>query len=78
MIAKPKIADSGFWILDSRFQYPVLIYSVANLTLLYINSEAIIPAPYQARGKLQRESSRKHWIPPYHVHGRLSQARYDK
>jgi hypothetical protein len=33
--------------------------SVVNLTLLYINSEAAIPAPYQVRGKLQRESSRK-------------------
>jgi hypothetical protein len=38
--------------------------SVVNLTLLYINSEAVIPASYpvvgsnrQVRGKLQRESS---------------------
>jgi len=34
-----------------------------NLTLLYINSEAVIPAPYQLRDKLQRESSLKYWIP---------------
>ncbi len=30
---------------------------VVILTLLYTNSEAVIPAPYQVRGKLQRESS---------------------
>ena len=30
-----------------------------NLTLLCINSEAVIPTPYQVRGKLQRESSPK-------------------
>ncbi|MCJ7747142.1 MAG: hypothetical protein MUP27_05305, partial [Desulfobacterales bacterium] len=30
--------------------------SVVRPTLLYISSEAVIPAPYQARGKLQRES----------------------
>jgi hypothetical protein len=30
--------------------------SVVRPTLLYINSEAVIPAPYQVRGKLQRES----------------------
>jgi hypothetical protein len=32
------------------------VTSVANLTVLYINSEAVILAPYQVRGKLQRES----------------------
>jgi hypothetical protein len=31
--------------------------SVVNLTLVYINSEGVIPAPYQVRDKLQRESS---------------------
>jgi hypothetical protein len=30
--------------------------SVVHPTLLYINSETVIPAPYQVRGKLQRES----------------------
>jgi hypothetical protein len=35
------------------------LLSVVNLTLLYINSEAVIPAPYQVRGKLRRESSPK-------------------
>ena len=28
--------------------------SAMNLTLVYINSEAVIPAPYQVRGKLQQ------------------------
>jgi hypothetical protein len=31
--------------------------SVVRPTLLSISSEAVIPAPYQVRGKLQRESS---------------------
>ncbi len=31
--------------------------NVVNLTPLYISSEAVIPAPYQVRGKLRRESS---------------------
>ena len=31
--------------------------NVVRLTLFYIISEAVIPAPYQVRGKLQRESS---------------------
>jgi hypothetical protein len=33
--------------------------SVLNLTLLNINSEGVIPAPYQVRGKLQQESSQE-------------------
>jgi len=56
--------------------------SVVRPRLLYISSEAVIPAPYlvvgsnrQVRGKLQRESTQKYWIPPYQVRGRLSQAR---
>ncbi len=32
---------------------------VVSLTLLYIYSEAVIPAPYQVRGKLRRESVEK-------------------
>jgi len=32
-------------------------HSVVSLTFLYINSGAVIPAPYQVRGRLQRESS---------------------
>jgi hypothetical protein len=31
--------------------------SVVRSTLLCINQEVVIPAPYQARGELQRESS---------------------
>ena len=31
--------------------------STVRPTLLYISSEAVIPALYQVRGKLQRESS---------------------
>ncbi len=31
--------------------------SVVRPALLYIISQAVIPAPYQVRGKLQRESS---------------------
>ena len=37
--------------------HPEFISSVVILTLLYINSEFVIPAPYQVRGKLQQESS---------------------
>jgi hypothetical protein len=44
--------------------HPEFISSVVILTLLHINSEVIIPAPYpvvgsnrQVRGKLQQESS---------------------
>src|SRR4030042_2344145 len=58
-------------------------------TATLIIAMAVIPAPYQVRGKLQQESRRgpcggrepllkKHWIPPYQVRGRLSQARNDK
>ena len=45
------------------------IPSVVNLTLLYNNLRDVIPAPYQVRGKLQRESrlppgpEGKDWIP---------------
>ena len=31
-------------------------YRVVRPTLLYISSQAIIPAPHQVRGKLQQES----------------------
>ena len=37
--------------------------SVVRPTLLYISSEAVIPAPYQVRGKLQRESRLKTLLP---------------
>ena len=58
-------------------------------TATMIKAKAVIPAPYQVRDKLQQESRRrpcegrepllkKHWIPPYRVRGRLSQARNDK
>jgi hypothetical protein len=40
-------------------QAPSPVPSVVGLTLLYIISEAVIPAPYQVRGKLRRESSSK-------------------
>jgi hypothetical protein len=33
--------------------------SVVSLTLLYNNLTVVIPAPYQVRGKLQRESRLK-------------------
>src|SRR4030042_278402 len=33
--------------------------SVVNLTILYYDLRAVIPAPYQLRGKLQRESRRR-------------------
>jgi hypothetical protein len=36
--------------------WTVIIANVVRLTLLYIISEAVIPAPYQVRDKLQRES----------------------
>ena len=57
-------------------------------TATLITAKAVIPAPYQVRGKLQQESRRRpcegrepyfrNWIPPYQVRGRLSQARNDK
>jgi hypothetical protein len=37
----------------------IIVASVVRPTLLYISSEAVIPAPHQVRDKLQRESSSK-------------------
>ncbi|OGP99351.1 MAG: hypothetical protein A2026_00350 [Deltaproteobacteria bacterium RBG_19FT_COMBO_46_12] len=42
---------------NKKFVNPVII--VLRPTLLYISSEAVIPAPYQVRGKLQREPKLK-------------------
>jgi len=33
------------------------ISNLVRPTLIYISCEAVIPAPYQVRGELQRESS---------------------
>jgi hypothetical protein len=41
--------------------------NILNLTLLYINSEAVIPAPYRVRGNSGENPDHKHWIPPYQV-----------
>jgi hypothetical protein len=52
----PQRWGSGFFLellVTQSFDYP----SVPILTLPYINSEDVIPAPYQVRGKLQEESS---------------------
>ena len=52
--------------------------SVVNLTLLYINSAVVIPAPYQVRDKLQRESSSEILDSPVSGTGQAYQARNDK
>jgi hypothetical protein len=54
------------------------ISSVVRPTLLYINSEAVIPAPISIGINSSGNPPQKHWIPPYQVRGRLSQARNDK
>jgi hypothetical protein len=41
----------------------VKISSVVNLTLPYINSEVVIPAPYQVRGKLSQARNDKYRNP---------------
>jgi len=45
--------------------------------LLYISSEAVIPAPYHVRGKLQRESSSEILDSPVSSTGQAYQARND-
>jgi len=50
---------------------------VVVLTLVYVSSEAVIPAPYQARAKLQRESSSEILDSPVSSTGQAGQARND-
>ena len=51
--------------------------SAVHSTLLYINSEAVIPAPFFNGVNSNGDPAHKYWIPPYQVRGRLSQARND-
>jgi hypothetical protein len=44
---------------------------VVNLALLYITSEAVIPAPIFIGINSSGNPLQKHWIPPYQVRGRL-------
>jgi hypothetical protein len=44
---------------------------VVNLTLLYINSEVVIPAPIFIGINSSGNPAKKDWIPPYQVRGRL-------
>jgi hypothetical protein len=46
-----------------------MVAIAVNLTLLYIDPRAVIPAPYQVRGKLQQESSSKNTGFPRVKHG---------
>ncbi len=48
-----------------------------RLTLLYIGSEAVIPAPISTGINSSENPAQKDWIPPYQVRGKLSQARND-
>jgi hypothetical protein len=52
--------------------------SGVSLTLLYINSEVVIPAPIFIGINSSGNPAQKDWIPPYQVRGRLGQARNDK
>jgi len=52
--------------------------SVVSLTLLYNDPRVIIPAPYQVRDKLQRESRSKALDSPVSSTGQAYQVRNDK
>jgi hypothetical protein len=41
---------------DGRVNLLAHLSSIKNLPPLHVNSEAVIPAEYRVRGKLQRES----------------------
>jgi hypothetical protein len=51
---------------------------IMSLTLLYNNLRAVIPAPYQVRGKLQRESRLKGLDSPASSTGQAYQVRNDE
>jgi len=47
---------------------------VVRPTLLYINSEGVIPAPIFIEMNSSRNPAQKHWIPPCQARGKLCQA----
>ena len=56
----------------------MLLTSVVRPTILYITSQTVIPAPISIGVNSSGNSTQKHWILPYQVRGKLSQARNDK